>query len=147
FPNVQTAFREGPDIGVPLALDGQLQTASPPRPGAPPRKPRLDDPTYWWLQVIGRMKPGVTVAQVQANLEVAFQNTAKAHLAAYLTGLTPEARSNSRNRTRSEVPRLLADSGSRGVYNVNTSDARAITILTVVVVLVLLIVCANVANL
>src|SRR4029450_5821284 len=37
--------------------------------------------------------------------------------------------------------------GSRGVYEVNTGDARSVTILTVVVVLVLLIVCANVANL
>ena len=147
IPSSQSAFRQGPDIGVPLALDGQLSSIPPPPPGAPPRKPRLDDPTYWWLQVMGRMKPGVTVAQVQANLEVVFQNTARVHLNSYLTSLTPETRSNSRNRTRSEVPRLLADSGSRGVYNVNTSDARAVTILTVVVVLVLLIVCANVANL
>ena len=37
--------------------------------------------------------------------------------------------------------------GSRGIYDVNTSDERAVTILSVVVVLVLLIVCANVANL
>jgi predicted permease len=39
------------------------------------------------------------------------------------------------------------DSGSRGVYDVNTNEIRAATILTVVVALVLLIVCANVANL
>ena len=39
------------------------------------------------------------------------------------------------------------DSGSRGVYDVNATDVRAVTILSVVVALVLLIVCANVANL
>ena len=31
--------------------------------------PRLSQPTYWWLQVMGRLKPGVTAAQVQGNLE------------------------------------------------------------------------------
>src|SRR5262245_33736215 len=147
FPSVHTAFSDGPAIGLPLALDAQLSTLPPPPPGAPPRKPRLDDPTYWWLQVIGRLKPGVTVAQVQANLEGAFQHTARAHLDAYLTSLTPETRSNSRNRTRKDVPILRAEPGSHGVYDVNVSDARAVTILTVVVTLVLLIVCANVANL
>ena len=45
------------------------------------------------------------------------------------------------------MPRLRVDSGSRGIYDVNTSDSSAVTILSVVVVLILLIVCANVANL
>jgi len=56
-------------------------------------------------------------------------------------------RSDSRNRNRSEVPRLRADTGSHGIYDVNTNDSRAVTILSIVVVLTLLIVCANVANL
>src|SRR5258708_33199378 len=64
-----------------------------------------------------------------------------------LASLTPEARSNSNNRNRTEIPHLRVDSGSRGVYDVNPSDATAVTILSVVVVLILLIVCANVANL
>src|SRR4029434_8936975 len=97
--------------------------------------------------VMGRLKPGVTPAQVQANLETVFQHTARAGIDSYLASLTSDARSNSRNRNRTEIPRLRADSGSRGVYEVNTGDARSLTILTVVVVLVLLIVCANVANL
>ena len=147
FPSLHNAFSEGPAIGLPLVLDPQLSTLPPPAPGVPPRKPRLEDPTSWWLQVMGRMKPGVTIAQVQANLENVFQHTGRAHLDAYLTSLTPEARSNSRNRTRTEVPRLIASSGSRGVYNVNDADARSVTILAAVVLLVLLIVCANVANL
>jgi len=82
---------------------------------------------------------------VQANLESVFQHTARAGLASYLASLSAETRS--RNRNRVEVPRLRVDSGSRGVYDVNTSDSSAVTILSVVVVLILLIVCANVANL
>ena len=45
------------------------------------------------------------------------------------------------------MPHLRVESGSRGIYDVNTNELRAVTILSVVVALVLLIVCANVANL
>jgi predicted permease len=145
FTDVQQAVREGPDIAVALAMDPQLNVSLP-APGAP-EAPRLRQPTYWWLQVMGRLKPGVTPAQVQANLETVFRHTARAGLDSYLASLTPEARGNSQNRNRTEIPQLRVDSGSRGIYDVNTSDSRAITILSVVVALVLLIVCANVANL
>lgn len=143
--DVQQAVREGPDIAVPLALDRQLGDNEAP-PGEV-RVARLDQPVYWWLQVMGRLKPGVRPEQVQANLESVFQHTARAGFDAYLASLSDTARANSRNRNRTEIPHLRADSGSRGVYDVNTNDSRAVTILSVVVVLVLLIVCANVANL
>jgi predicted permease len=143
--DVQQAVREGPDIAVPLALVSQLANA--PRGPGELDVPLLERPTYWWLQIMGRTKPGVTAAQVQANLENVFQHTARAGLDAYLSSLPPDRRTDSRNRNRTEIPRLLVDSGSKGVYDVNTNDARAIAILSVVVVLVLLIVCANVANL
>ena len=45
------------------------------------------------------------------------------------------------------MPHLVVESGSRGIYDVNSTDIRAVTILSAVVALVLLIVCANVANL
>jgi predicted permease len=143
--DVQQAVREGPDIAVPLALVPRLANA-PPAPGEP-NAPLLERPTYWWLQIMGRLKPGVTAAQVQANLEGVFQHTARSGFDAYMSALSEEQRSSSSYRNRTEVPRLLVDSGSRGIYDVNTSDSRAVTILSVVVVLVLLIVCANVANL
>lgn len=143
--DLQQAVHEGPDIAVPLALVSQFANI-PTIPGEP-NAPLLERPTYWWLHVMGRMRPGVTEAQVQANLETVFQHTARAGLDVYLASLSPEARSNSSNRNRTEVPHLRVDSGSRGVYDVNTSDSTAVTILSVVVVLILLIVCANVANL
>jgi predicted permease len=143
--DVQEAVREGPDIAVPAALVPRFINA-PVAPGEPDA-PILERPTYWFLQIMGRMKPGVTPAQVQANLESVFQHTARAGLDAYLASLSDEARSSSNYRNRTEVPRLLVDSGSRGIYDVNAADSRAVTILSVVVVLVLLIVCANVANL
>ena len=84
---------------------------------------------------------------MQGNLEGVFQHTARRGLDSYLKSLPEEERTTAVNRNRTEVPRLRVESGVRGVYDVNTSDVRSVTILTVVVVLVLLIVCANVANL
>ena len=84
--------------------------------------PLLERPTYWWLQVMGRLKPGVTAAQVQANLETVFQQTARAGLDAYLASLSAGARDRTRaTRNRTEVPHLRVDSGSRGIYDVNPS--------------------------
>ena len=97
---------------------------------------------------MGRLKPGVTAAQVQANLEGVFQHTARAGLR-FVSGVAVRRRRD-RARATATAPKcrdLRVDSGSRGIYDVNTSDSRAVTILSVVVVLVLLIVCANVANL
>jgi predicted permease len=140
FTGIQQPIAELPDIGLPLSLESQLNPSSQ---GPPP----LSEPTYWWLQVMGRLKPGATAAQVQGNLEGVFQQTARAGLDAYLKSLPEAERQNSGNRTRTRVPRLVVDSGSRGIYDAGTNEIRAATILSVVVGLVLLIVCANVANL
>src|SRR4029453_5410364 len=107
-----------------------------PAPGAP-IVPRLSAPTNWWLQVMGRLKPGVTAAQVQANLETVFQHTARAGFDEFMASLPAAAPSNSRYQHRTEAPRLVVGPGARGIYDVNTSDERAVTILSVVVVLVL----------
>jgi predicted permease len=141
FTGIQQAIADAPDVSVPLALDGQLST------GPAAQSARVSQATSWWLQVMGRLKPGVTAAQVRGNLEGPFQQTARAGLNAYLSSITDAERSSMRNRNRKEVPQLKADSGSRGIYDANTTDKRAVTILSVVVILVLLIVCANVANL
>jgi predicted permease len=137
FTGVQQAVADPPDVAIPLALDSQIN----------PGEVRLSQPTYWWLQVMGRLKPGMTAAQAQGNLEGVFQATAKAGLSEYLAALSDSARATSNNRNRTGVPYLRVDSGSRGVYDANRTDKRAVTILSVVVGLVLLIVCANVANL
>ena len=139
FTGIQQPVAELPDIGLPLSLDSQLNTSTGP--------PRLSEPTYWWLQVMGRLKPGATAGQVQGNLEGVFQQTARSGMDAYLKSLSEAERGSSGNRTRTQVPRLRVDSGSRGIYDVATSEKRAATILSMVVGLVLLIVCANVANL
>jgi predicted permease len=137
FTGVQQPLAEAPDVSLPLALDTQLTVS----------EPRLNQPTYWWLQVMGRLQPGVPPAQVQANLEGVFQHTARAGMDSYLASLSDEVRSRASNRNRKDMPRLRVDSGSRGIYDAGTTELRGAAILGVVVVLLLLIVCANVANL
>ena len=147
FSGIQRPLSQPNDVSFPLALDRRF---SPDSAGGPPNAParsRLDEPTYWWLQVMGRLKPGATAEQAQGNLEAVFQNTARAGLASYLSSLSQTERGNARNRERTEVPVLRVDSGARGIYDPNTNELRAASILSVLVGLVLLLVCANVANL
>jgi predicted permease len=147
FTGVQKPIDDAPEISMPVALQPQLEPPAPVPPGGAAQPSRLAQPTYWWLQVMGRLKPGATVEQVQGNLGTVLQTTARAGLAQFLGTLTDQERLASSNQNRTEVPRLLAESGARGIYDANTRDLRSVTILMVVVGLVLLIVCANVANL
>ena len=71
---------------------------------------------------------------MHGNLEGVFQQTARAGLTRYLASMPESERGTMRNRNRTEVPRLRVDSGSRGVYDVNPTDKRAVTILSVVVI-------------
>ena len=147
FTGIQQISDTAPDVSVPLALDSLLSTGLAATSDSAAAKTRLEQPTYWWLQVMGRLKPGVTPAQVQANLAGVFQHTARAGFESYLASLPESGRSASYLQNRTEVSQLRAEPGNRGVYDVNANDLRAVTILTIVVALVLLIVCANVANL
>ena len=141
FNGIQQPVAKPPDISLPLALDPQLSTSTGKEP------PRLAQATYWWLQVMGRLKPGMSAAQAQGNLEGVFQQTARSGLDSYLKSLSDEERSRSSNKSRTEVPRLLVEPGGRGFYDISTNEFRSVALLAVVVALVLLIVCANVANL
>ena len=108
----------------------------------------MSEPTSWWLQMLGRLKPGMSLAQVKSNLDGPFQQTAKDGMASYMAGLTPEQRQLSTNkRETANLPQLLVLSAARGTYDIDTTTTGSAAYLTVVVVLVLLIVCANVANL
>ncbi len=137
FTGVQRPIGDVHDIAIPLVLD----------PLVADNAKRLTEPTNYWLHIMGRVRPGVSAAQVQGNLDGVFQQAARAGLAAYLSSLPEGTRSNSRNRSRTEVPRLVVDAGGRGIYDPTPADLRAVSILSVVVGAILLIVCANVANL
>jgi predicted permease len=143
FTGVQQPIAEPPDITFPLALMPQID----PGTGRPGNRDTLTQPTYWWLQIMGRLKPGATPAQVEGNLGGVFQQTARAGFSEYLKSLSDKERSTSSLKDRTQVARLAIEPGARGIYDVNSNDLRSVTVLGVIVGLVLLIVCANVANL
>ena len=136
YTGIQTASGTAADVHLPLTLDPQLSG-----------RERLGDATWWWLQVMGRLNPGVRAEQVRGNFESVFGRVASEGMAAYLEALSAEDRARSRNQGRTAIPGLQVDSGARGVYDPGSRTTRTATILGAVVALVLLIVCANVANL
>ena len=139
YTGIQRLGGPAPDVTVPLAHTGLFN---------PAQAERMKQPTNWWLLAIGRLKHGVTPAQVVGNLEGPFHAAAHAGMDSYMAGLTPEQRSLSDNQSPgTAVPALVARSAEHGMYDVDRTSARAATIVSVVVTILLLIVCANVANL
>ena len=136
YAGVQYLGSRAPDVHLPLAFNETLEGNVP-----------LHRATFLWLEVMGRLKPGITPAQVQGNLNGAFQTALRSGMDAYLESLSEEERSLSRNQGRSAVPELAVQPGRRGVYDPRPTVERDSKVLGGVVILLLVIVCANVANL
>ncbi|MGB6827492.1 MAG: ABC transporter permease [Terracidiphilus sp.] len=89
-------------------------------------------PELWWLNIMGRAKPGVSDAAVQAALDSRLAALVRANL-------QPGA-----SRT---IPRLDVQDGSRGLFVSKQTFARPVSVLMGVVALVLLLACSNIASL
>lgn len=144
FTGIQRVISDAADLNFPLHLDSQLNPAVF---GPASEPPRLEQPTYYWLQTFGRLMPGVTMAQVQGNLAGVFDQAVRQGMAAYLESLPAAERELSENRERTQVPRLEVSSAARGLYDNDAGTLRAVSVITVVVAAILLLVCANIANL
>jgi len=144
FTGVQRVISEAADLTFPVSLDPVL---NPTAGGPPPAPPRLNQPTHYWLQVFGRLAPGTTAAQVQANLAGVFEQAARQGMSSFLASLPPAEREFTQNRNRTDVSRLEVSSAAQGVYDNDAATLRSVAIISAVVGLILLLVCANVANL
>ena len=144
FIGIQRMADTPRDVFVPLVIEPQLFVLS--GPGSP--KPRVNEPTSWYIQVGGRLKPGMTREQVLGNLSGPFQQAARAGMEGYMAGLTDDERKLSRNqREGRSLPELLVLPGARGIYDLDRTSSRSASVLSAIVAALLLIVCANVANL
>jgi predicted permease len=121
---------QSPDVFVPMAMR-KLMNAG------------VDDLTQrraHWLNMFGRLKPGVTRAQAQAALAPVHRGILEEELAA-------NGRSSARYRERFLASQLSLEPAARGVNQLEKNWAKPLGMVMVMVGLVLLIACANVANL
>ncbi len=123
-----------PAVTVPLACEPLLK-------GERSNLGTAKEPGVWWLNLMGRLKPGATYEQARDSLNGTFQ-------AAALEVMPPPRKANEPAQLEpKDYPRLLAESGSRGMMDMRREYSTTIYSLFIVVALVLLIACANVANL
>jgi predicted permease len=102
---------------------------------------RRDKPPTWFLNVMGRLKPGATLADARESLNPAFQ-------AAALELMPPPKKDNEPTRIQpKDYPGLIARPGGLGLMEERQRYSRAIYVLFAVVAVVLVIACANLANL
>jgi predicted permease len=94
---------------------------------------RLSDPTNWWVVILGRLKPGVSISQAQAAATTIFGSET-------LHGAAPFFKSE-------DAPIVFLRPVRSGLDGEARQIAPALYVTMVIVAFILLIACANVAGL
>jgi predicted permease len=94
-------------------------------------------PAAHWLDLIGRLRPGVNPVSIEAQMRVGLRQWLDSHLADM----------NPNQRTRIARQTLYLRPGGTGISSMREAYERWLRILAAVSGIVLLLVCANVANL
>lgn len=120
--------RKSPDFWVPLSFQPQIEM----------RKSSLDDKETFWLTLMGRLKPGVSIQQAQTSSTLALKQ--------FLTeqgGGQPndDLKRSIQGSTAQLIP------GGQGISNLRVYYSRPLQTLMAIVAMVLLIACANVGSL
>jgi len=119
---------ESSDITLPIPMAARLNPTGRARPVS-----------VWWLQMMGRLKPGVMREQVLAELQTTFADTVRESWAARPPD-TP-------NPTRSGLPQLRVRPGAQGADGPRIDALQILSAVFAVVAAILLIVCVNLATL
>ena len=118
------------DVFVPLMMKGQM---TPIRSG-------LEDWNDYWMAVLARRKPGVSVAQAEAGVNAAYHPLLEEQILK-ITGWDEKKRQQFLSK------KIVLASGAQGRVTLQRDSGPALMALFAMVALVLLIACTNVANL
>jgi predicted permease len=91
------------------------------------------DANYYWVEMMGRLKPGIGMEQAQAQLAPRFQQW-----------VSTTAKDD---RERADLPRLWVREGAGGLDRLRRRYSKPLYVLLTMVALILAIACANIANL
>jgi macrolide transport system ATP-binding/permease protein len=122
-------FGVNPEVAPQVYLPLHAYLLLDPRDGAQ----KLSDPNYYWLHMMGRLRPGVTLAQAQTALAGPFTQWVSATAAS--------------DRERANLPVLQLAEGAGGLDNLRRQYSKPLYVLLAMVGLILAIACANTANL
>jgi predicted permease len=90
------------------------------------------DPEFWWVLMMGRLKPDVSAAQLQPNADLLLKQS--------VTSARP-------NFPATSLPRMSVEPGGQGQTEMRNDMRQPMRLMAMVVTIVLLVACANVANL
>ncbi len=118
---------ESQDFFVPMSMQPQLVA----------HKSWNEDPQLSWLQVMARLKPGVTRAQAEASVNVTFQQMLNGAYGASLN------KDDHETVVKEHIP--VAE-GARGFSTARDAFGRPLVLLMIIVGLVLVMACTNISN-
>ena len=91
------------------------------------------DPHFYWVGLMGRLRPGVTLARAQAEIAGRFHQFA--------------LDSATNDKERANLPTFWLEEGGSGIDSLRRQYSKPLSVLMVMVALILAIACANIANL
>ncbi len=116
---------EAPDLYLPLHANVLID--------GPAAARMYRDENFYWIEMMGRLRPGVSMAQAQAALAPRF------HRWVATTATT--------DGERAKLPALTLNPGAAGLGSLRRRYSKPLYVLLLMVALILALVCANIANL
>lgn len=95
--------------------------------------PLYADENFYWMEMMGRLRPGVTMAQAQAELAPRFHQWVASTAAS--------------DGERANLPELKLNPGAEGLGSLRREYSKPLYVLFAMVGLILAITCVNIANL
>jgi macrolide transport system ATP-binding/permease protein len=120
---------QAPDVYLPIHTNLLIEATNP----FGTRAERYLDGNNYWVEMMGRLRPGVSITQAQAALAPMFQQWV--------------ATTAHNDKERRVLPALILQEGAGGLDYLRREYSKPLLVLMTMVGLILAIACANVANL